>query len=167
MSGGKAAPKAPRRASGEEGVHVAPLVQLRNLINSDFEKFISRFGSPGTAAPASQLPAFLPNANIMQSDKTIHVEIELPGMTEKDVEVAIAENVLTIQGERRQAQERRLAHSYRREFAYGAFRRSLTLPANIVADRARATVKNGMLVIDLPISAKKQSQARKIRVAAD
>ncbi len=167
MNGGKAAPKAPRRAHGEEGVQLAPLMQLRNQINSDFEKFISRFGSAGTAAGATLLPAFLPNANIMQTDKTLHVEIELPGMTEKDVEVAISDNLLTIQGERRQEQERRMAHAYRREFAYGAFRRSLTLPASIVADKVRAKVKNGMLIIDLPISTKRQSQARKIRVVAD
>jgi len=167
MSAGKAGSKTPKRASGEEGVPLAPLLQLRNQINSEFEKFMSRFGSSSGSGRPPLLPAFLPCANIMQSEKTLHVEVELPGLSDKDVEIAIADNVLTIQGERRQEEERRTAQLYRREFAYGAFRRSLTLPASVVAEKARASVKNGMLVIDFPLSTKRQPQARKIRVVTE
>ena len=154
----------PRHLPAGESLHVAPLIVLQRQINDDLEKFMVRHGAAVAASASSGTHGFMPNVNVTQTPHTILVESELAGITEQDVEVLFAGNVLTIQGERKPAQQRNKGQSCRREFSYGPFRRSLTLPENAIAQQAKAILANGMLTIELPVHPKRHSAPTRIRV---
>lgn len=91
-----------------------------------------------------------PKTDIVETPNDIVLRAELPGMTEKDVEIQVESGVLTIKGERT-AEKELEEKGYRRiEREYGTFFRSFTLPANIDAEKTAATFANGLLEIHLP-----------------
>ena len=90
--------------------------------------------------------AFKPKVNISESEKEIVVSAELPGMDDKDIDVSLSKNELTIQGEKKEEKK-----SYTRmESSYGSFKRTLLLPCKVEDDKVEAQFKNGVLTITLP-----------------
>jgi HSP20 family protein len=78
------------------------------------------------------------------------VRVDLPGLEKDDVKVNVTENGITIQGERHRAKDEERDGVYRSEGNYGAFYRTITLPAGAVTDQAKASFKNGVLEIRMP-----------------
>ena len=106
--------------------------------------------------------AFNPSMEVTETDKAIEISTELPGMDEKDVEISIANDILTIRGEKK-AEKEEQNKSYRLiERSYGSFERSLALPPGINADAIKASMSKGVLKIALPKPAAVQSQKVKI-----
>jgi HSP20 family protein len=87
---------------------------------------------------------------------------EVPGLSEKDVEIKIEDNVLSLQGERKLEKETREENYHRIERAYGAFYRSFTLPNYIDQDKIKAEHENGVLKITMPKKA--ELKPRKVRI---
>jgi len=85
-------------------------------------------------------------------------------MQEKDIEVKVANGVLSIKGEKQEEKEEKEKDYYRRERSFGSFERSFQLPDDIEDDKIEANFKNGVLSVTLPKSAKAQQQAKKIEV---
>ena len=85
-------------------------------------------------------------------------------MDEKNIEVKVANGVLSIKGEKQEEKEGKEKDYYRRERSFGSFERSFQLPDNIEEDKIAATFKNGVLSVTLPKSAEVQQQAKKIEV---
>ena len=109
-------------------------------------------------APAAWTPA----VDIYETDDAIILEAELPGMNEKDIEVKIEDNVLTIRGERKFEEERKEENYYRMERFYGTFQRSFTLPSNVDTDKVKAEYKKGILKVTLP--KKEQAKPKQIKI---
>ena len=80
----------------------------------------------------------------------LHVRVALPGVDPKDVEVTVADDYLTIRGERKAKTEERDGGRYVREFAYGSFERTLALPEGIDPGKVVAKFTNGMLDLTMP-----------------
>jgi HSP20 family protein len=78
------------------------------------------------------------------------VRVDLPGLDKNDVKVNVAEDAITIHGERHRAQEEERDGVYRSERSYGAFYRTIALPAGTMTDQAKASFKNGVLEIRMP-----------------
>lgn len=96
----------------------------------------------------------------LEKDRYV-VRAELPGIDpDKDVEITVAEGVLTIAAERRE----QLSEKGRSEFRYGAFRRSVTLPQGATEEAVEARYEDGILEVSVPISAA-PAQSRKIPVS--
>ncbi len=93
---------------------------------------------------------WVPDVDIMEDAESIIVRTELPGMKKEDIEVDVANGVLTIKGEKKEEQEEDKKTWHRREVRYGCFARSFTLPADVKSDEAKATYENGVLTIVLP-----------------
>ena len=149
----------------EEGVHLSPLLMLQNAINQDFERFLSHFGvSPGGSRDMP-FGGFFPGMNVTEKEGMLRVEAELPGLTGKDITVKLQEHVLTIEGERKQGRAKKRQRAYRREIAYGSFRRSISILGKVDAARARARFKNGILTVDLPLLEKESVPAMRIPIA--
>jgi HSP20 family protein len=110
--------------------------------------------------------AFSPSVNISEDDSSYHVEAELPGLAEKDVEVSLANDILTIKGEKKDEKEEKSKHYVRRERVYGSFERQFTLPAEVDAEKIDAQFKNGILTVELPKSKKAKEEVRKIAIKA-
>ncbi len=88
--------------------------------------------------------------NIYQTENTIVVEADVPGMREEDLDIEIADGVLTIKGERQETNNQTGKEYVHREVSFGFFQRAITLPADVYADRASAEVKNGQLIVTIP-----------------
>ena len=105
-----------------------------------------------------------PAVDMVDHKDEIVLRADLPGLTEKDVEVSVQDSMLTITGERKIETEDKKDDYYYAERSYGRFTRSLTLPAGVDADKVKATFKNGVLEVHLPKAP--EAKGRKIDIKA-
>jgi HSP20 family protein len=104
-----------------------------------------------------------PHLEVKETDTELKVTAELPGLTEKDIELHIDEGMLTIRGERRQESDDK-ARGYSERY-YGRFERRLALPRGVEEDKADARFENGLLTITLP-KGPEAERARRIPINA-
>lgn len=144
---------------------VPSITDLHREVDRVFDDFWRGFGAPsmftGNGAPMK----FDVRVDTTEDDKAYHVTAELPGMTEKDVEVTFADNMLTISGEKKEEKEVKEENVHRRERSFGSFRRSFTLPAEVDEAKIAASFKDGVMTIDLPKSKTAQKKAKKITIS--
>jgi HSP20 family protein len=100
----------------------------------------------------------VPKIDVAETDKTIEISAELPGLEEGDVEISLVDNVLTIRGEKRAEQERDEQNFHVTERIYGAFYRAIELPAGVDPSRVEASMSNGVLRISIPKPARSETQ---------
>ena len=105
-----------------------------------------------------------PKINVLEKDNQIIVKAEIPGVKEEDLDIEVADDVVTISGERKEEKETKEEDYFHKETHYGAFSRSVSLPSAVVADKAEAEVKNGILTITIPKVEEKK--AKKVKVKA-
>lgn len=122
-------------------------------------------------AGTSRLPEWTrgelaPQLDVNEDDKAFHVKIDLPGMDQKDVDITMSDRTLTIRGERKEDKETKEKEYYRRERAYGAFRRTIEIPAAVDATKIEAKFSNGVLTIELPKTKEAQEKVKHIEVKA-
>jgi HSP20 family protein len=103
-----------------------------------------------------------PAVDITEDDGAIAVTAELPGMTEKDIQVTLSGSTLVIKGEKRQEREEKDKGYHLSERCYGEFQRSFLLPEGADCDRVDAKFGNGVLTVTVPKTA--QAAPRKIDV---
>jgi HSP20 family protein len=124
--------------------------------------WFSQFGQQPGTGPASQ--AWAPAVDITEREDAYLVAAELPGVGTEDVEITFQDGLLTIQGERHSASYADGEKAHRVERRYGAFRRSITLPSHVEADKIEASVQDGVLQVLVPKAP--DVQAKRIRVHA-
>lgn len=137
-----------------------PMLSFQKEMNHLFNRF---FDEPFLGFATLQ-ETFTPKVNLVENDKNFMVTAELPGMEEKDVDVSLDENVLTIKGEKKKSSEEKNQNWHRTESSYGYFQRVLPLPKEIMADKVEASFKNGVLNITLPKNANPKAQGKKIAI---
>lgn len=96
------------------------------------------------------LGEWCPSMDISETKDSLVVKVEVPGMDQKDIRIALQENLLTITGEKRQEKEEKEERYHRVERSYGAFTRGVRLPVAVDSSRVVATFKNGLLTVTLP-----------------
>jgi len=106
-----------------------------------------------------------PAVDVLEDENKVVVKAELPGMSDKDIDVNILNNTLTIKGEKKKEEEKKDQSYYRLERSYGAFQRSVTLPSAVAADKAKASFKNGVLEIEVP--KKEEAKPKQIKVSVN
>ncbi len=116
------------------------------------------------AAAIGRAAGVFPAVNISEDANNIYVRAELPGIKAEDIEISIEDNNLIIKGERKIPEEGENVTYHRREREGGIFRRIISLPAKIDAEKVTATSKNGVLEIVLPKAA--EAKPRQIEVKA-
>lgn len=108
--------------------------------------------------------AWQPAIDVHEDAQKILLVADLPGIEQKDVEISVENNVITLKGERKA--EKVEGEAYRRyERVHGPFSRAFTLPKNVEADKVTAEMKAGVLTVTLPKKAEPQPQKIKINVA--
>lgn len=95
-----------------------------------------------------------PRVDVLEGDKALSIDIELPGVAKEDMKVEARDNVLTISGERKRREEFNTNECCRSERHYGKFTRSFSLPDTIQTDKIEAHFENGVLSLVLPKSEK-------------
>jgi len=104
----------------------------------------------------------VPAVESFVKDGNLVVRADVPGMDPKDIDVSILGNVMTVKGERRSEQEVKKEDYLRREVSYGSFERRMTLPEGAAVDKVKATFKNGVLEVTLPMA--REAVAKKVPV---
>ncbi|TPW09553.1 MAG: HSP20 family protein [bacterium] len=100
-------------------------------------------------AYAGNTGAWLPPVDIWETEKAMHVVCEVPGLQKDDIELSIANNVLTLYGEKK-AEDDKSYNWHRVERQYGKFTRSFTLPRDVDASKIEAHYEAGLLKLTLP-----------------
>lgn len=93
-----------------------------------------------------------PSMDLSETKDSLVAKIEVPGMDQRDIQVSLQENRLTIKGEKKQEKEDKDEQYHRVERSYGAFTRSVLLPVSVDASKVTATFKNGLLTVTMPKS---------------
>jgi HSP20 family protein len=137
-----------------------PLTSLQREIDRLFESFPRRSG----AWPTFKAGELVPSMNVSETDGEIEFTAELPGMEAKDVEVTVADNMLTIRGEKKAEKEERKKDYHLVERSFGSFSRSFEVPSGVELSAIKATIDKGVLTVKFPKPA--QPAAKKIEVKA-
>lgn len=152
-------PPEQRRA---EAALPAPFSRLRNEIDRLFDDFsfarpqsIFAFGAPAALTPAMALVA---------KDGGYELSVELPGLAEKDIDVELADGVLTVSGEKREESETKDNGYLMSERRYGSFRRQLTLPADVDPESIAARFEQGVLKLTMNKDQQAASRTKKIKI---
>ena len=150
-----------------------PFESLRREIDRLFEG-VGRGGWPFAAVrnpldfawPHDAQWRMTPSVDVAESDKAFEITAELPGMSENDVELTLANGSLVIKGEKKDEREEQKADYYLSERRYGSFVRAFELPPGVDASKIEASFAKGVLTIKLPKTAEAQKSETKIPVKA-
>ena len=134
------------------------LLSVQQEMNQLFDRIFGR--TEPAARPAGQ--AWAPPLDIAEHEDAYVVTVELPGVKPEELDVSLENGMLTIQGERRFEGESSGRTWHRVERRYGAFRRSVSLPAQVQADKIEAAFDSGLLRITVPKA--EEARPRKIQV---
>ena len=122
------------------------MVTLREAMDRLLEDSVVR--PRGGLAPSEGLATLA--LDVFESVDDVTVKASLPGITPQEVDISITGDVLTIKGEKSEEKEEKQGNYHLRERRYGAFQRSVSLPAAVQADKADAIFENGVLTLTLP-----------------
>jgi len=134
------------------------LTRMQQEMNRYFDEF---FGDQRTEMMEGN---WLPAVDVSETETMIVVRAELPGMAQEDIELNLQDNVLALNGEKKQEQKQEKGNYHRTECCYGSFSRSFTLPANVNQEQVQAVFKDGVLTITLPKV--EEAKPKKITIAA-
>jgi HSP20 family protein len=104
----------------------------------------------------------VPSADLCETATSVEVRMDLPGLKPEEIDIQLANNVLTVSGERKAEKEEKGQTFHRVERRRGAFSRSLTLPSAVVEDKVEAQYRDGVLTITLQKT--DEAKSRKIKV---
>jgi HSP20 family protein len=104
-----------------------------------------------------------PHMDVSETENEVRVCAELPGVSEKDVEVTLNDDVLTIRGEKKSERKEEKENYHFSERSFGAFQRAIRLPFPADADKVKASFENGVLTVTLP-KGEEQDRTRRIKV---
>lgn len=115
-------------------------------IDRVFDGFWRGLGAPAAAAAAG----FVPRLDVVEREDEYLLTAELPGVEEKDFQLEVHGNVLTLSGEKRAEHEQERKGWRWSERVFGSFRRSVQLPVEVASDKASASFRNGVLTVTIP-----------------
>jgi len=140
-----------------------PLINLHREMNEMFEDFWRSMN--GDLEPFAR-QGYWPKLDVSEDDKAVTVRADLPGMEEKDVEVSLAEGVLTIRGEHEETHEEKEKDYHVRERQYGHFHRTIPVGRGIDEENVKAEFKNGVLTVTLPKTEEAKERTKKIPISS-
>ena len=136
---------------------------LHRDMNQAFANFWRSFEA-GPFSAGFGMEGLTPRMDVADTGNAVEVSVELPGLEEKDVEVTIANGLLTVKAEKKAEREDRRAGYHLQERSYGQVRRTVSLPANVDGDRAEAAFHNGVLKVKVPKTGELTGDVKRIAV---
>jgi HSP20 family protein len=118
------------------------------MTNGLFEDFFNDF--PFTSYTSEQKENWIPAVDILEKESTLILRAELPGMSEKQIDLKLEGNTLTLKGERRMDKDDKKNNYHRVESFYGSFTRSFRLPETVDLEKITADYKDGVLTVTIP-----------------
>ena len=162
-----------RRVGASRGVQQAPTVSkpgavsaasrqdLMTQLDQWFERSFGRWLAPALGFPrnvlenlSGMLEASTPRVEVIDRDADVLVRAALPGVEKKDLQILVSERALTIRAVARSQHQERQGALVRQETSHRELERTVALPSNLLTERARATLENGMLQVAIPRAAR-------------
>jgi len=140
----------------------SPFLSLHREVNRLFDNVFRGLELPSTFGRVSSVGANWPNVEISETSKELRITAEVPGLEEKDIEVLLEDDVLTLRGEKKseiEDKERQFSERF-----YGRFERRIAVGPDIEQDKVNASFKNGVLTVTLPKTERAQSKAKRIAI---
>ena len=125
---------------------------LKDEMDRVFDRFFESRGDD-----FASVGDWMPKVDVSETKDSVVVKAEIPGMEAKDIQVSLQENVLSITGEKKQEKDEKDERYHRLERSYGAFARTMRLPAGVESGKVNAAFKNGVLTVTLPKTAAAKS----------
>ena len=138
------------------------LNSLQDQVNRLFDDTFSSHRSS-----QSDLATWAPAVDVFETENELVVKADLPDMNEKDIDVRVENNTLTVRGERKFEQQANEDNYLRIERAYGTFTRSFSLPNTVNPEAIRAEYRNGVLTVRMPKREESKPKQIKIGVSSD
>ncbi len=137
---------------------------LQREMNSLFDNFFRGFDVAPRGFAAAGMGMFTPSIDVKENEKEFIIKAELPGVEEKDIEVTVTNDSLTIKGEKKEEKEDKDKNYYYMERSYGSFSRVIPLEAAIESGKAEASFKNGILNIKIPKNQNAKEKGTKVPI---
>ena len=147
-----------------------PFRNLREEVDRLFEDFFRDWPRPwgGWMSPfrgsAAVEAGFSPSVDLKETENEFQVTAQVPGFNKENLEVTITENSVTLKGERKEEKEKKGETFHYREVSQGSFQRVIPLPSEVVSDKAKAELKDGVLSLTLPKTEPSKRKALKIKI---
>ncbi len=144
-----------------------PFETLNRRMNDLFEGF---FKDPATAGfpelgLSKNMGLVSPKFEVSETDNAFLVSAELPGMDEKDIELAVDQNALILKGEKKQEKEEKKKNYFYSERSYGHFHRTIPIPDGVDKSKVKAKFNKGVLSVVLPKNQKLKTERKKISIS--
>lgn len=154
----------PLRSPRSGEIVLDPFFSLHRDVNRAFEDMFKGFG--GAPSVWDGNGAALPKIDMKETEKGVEVSAELPGVEEKDIELELDDDVLTIKGEKRLEKEEKDEKTgyHLMERSYGSFARSIRLPYAVKADAVTAEFDKGVLKVACPKPEEALATTKKIQI---
>lgn len=145
---------------------VLPVSRSLSQFHDEWNRLMNRFfnepfGLMGWS-PMTEGWGLVARADLTETDDAFEVQLEIPGVDPKDVDVEVTDNVLHVRGQKTREESRKDRNTWYEEREFGSFSRSIPLPAAVHADKVEAVFKNGVLTVTMPKSEK--AKGRKVVV---
>ena len=142
-----------------EGVAV-----LQNRLNSIFNDFANATGELQNESLSAG--TFIPPVDIYEDANRLVLKLEVPGISQEDLQIDLENQILTVKGERKFVKDEKEENFHRIERRYGSFVRSFTLPSTVETESAQASYENGVLAITLPKKEAAKPKQVKIQIGS-
>jgi HSP20 family protein len=139
---------------------------LRREVDKVFDDFFTGWPSLPRRRRGEEEAEFIePAIEVAETDEAVVVKAQVPGIQKDQLEVEITADGLTLKGEVKEEKEEKKKNYHHREIRYGAFLRTVSFPVAVENEKAKATLKDGVLQITIPKSAPSKSKSVKVEVA--
>lgn len=138
-----------------KGLH--PIDEMNKLFDQFFHRdwmHPSHWEWPDFSHISSPFGVKMPRMDILDKEGEIQIRAEVPGVEKDDLDITMTSNSVLLKGKTRHEEKEEKENYYRSEISYGVFQRSMMLPVEVDADKAKATFKDGMLELTVPKSDK-------------
>lgn len=144
----------------------APELGAVDWFRAEVDRFLEEMGKPGRSL-LSFVPRFImpkPAIELTDAGDIYRLSAELPGLTEKDVKIELADGILTIAAEKHESSKRQEEGCLINERRHGHFERQISLPLDADADKVKARFKHGLLTLEIGKDADARKAVRKIKI---
>lgn len=154
----------PMRTSGLPAFGRDPFSAFRREMDQLFDTFFAPPEARSFASPEMMAAAVRPNIDVHETEQAYTVTAELPGIDQKDVELNLNDNILTLRGEKRSERVEEDGGRRYSERSFGRFERTIPFPAEVDAEHVEASYENGVLKVVLPKNAQARDKTRRIEI---
>lgn len=141
-----------------------PFLSLHQEVDDAFRDFYNLFGHNKPSLEQFENLDLLPSMDIVEDENSFTVQVEMPGLDEKDIKVSFSDGMLTITGEKTVSKKNENKKYHTREISFGKYERTISIPQSLDVDKANASFKKGMLWIAIPKKTQSKQSSHDIKV---